>query len=191
MSAESRIASAPPDSARAVGRRRLAPAVTLALSLAACYGTLAALAALSALGVTLALNTGVWAGAIVFFAALTAIVVALGARQHGSAWPILPAVAGLALLAYVMFGRFDRLLELAGFVLLSVAVFWDYRLRRRGPPACAPSEGRPALGTGDYFFASASSSRSVAGGGVRESAAISARSSGGIASFTESSDARS
>jgi hypothetical protein len=120
------------DPARASGfivRRELAAPVTLALSLIACYGTLAALAALSALGVTLALDSGVWAGVIVFFAVLAAAAVALGTRRHGSTLPVLPAAAGVALLGYVMFGDFNRLLELAAFALLGAAVFWDYRLR--------------------------------------------------------------
>jgi hypothetical protein len=120
------------DPARATGftaRRKLAAPVTLALSLIACYGTLTLLAALSALGVTLALDTGVWAGGIVFFAVLAAAAVALGTRQHGSTLPVLPAVAGVALLGYVMFGDFNRVLELAAFALLGAAVFWDYRFR--------------------------------------------------------------
>jgi hypothetical protein len=120
-------------------RRRLAAPVTLALSLLACYGTLAALAALSALGVALALNPGIWAGVIVLFAVLAAVAVALGARRHGSALPVLPATAGVALLCYVMFGRFDRMLELAGFALLAAAVFWDHRLRVRTEGALARS----------------------------------------------------
>jgi hypothetical protein len=115
------------------GRGRFAALFTLVLSLLACYGTLAALAALSALGVTLALDPGIWAGVIVLFAVLAAAAVALGARRHGSMLPVLPALAGVALLGYVMFGRFDRVLELVAFALLGAAVLWDYRLR-------APSE---------------------------------------------------
>ncbi len=47
-----------------------------------------------------------------------------------------------------------------------------------------------AAGCGEpYFLDFASSSRSVAGGGVRESAPISARSSGVMTIFTESSEA--
>jgi hypothetical protein len=40
-------------------------AVATTFSLVACYGTLAAIAVLGALGVTIALNEAVWAGAIV------------------------------------------------------------------------------------------------------------------------------
>jgi arsenite methyltransferase len=126
---------------RAIERRGLAGTAALVLSVIACYGTLVAVAALSALGVTLAVNTGIWAGAIVLFALLATAIIALGIRKHGSAAPLLPALAGTALLGYVMFGRFDRLLELAGFALLATAVFWDFRLRSRASAKRAGGAG--------------------------------------------------
>jgi len=114
-----------------VGRRGVAGIVALGLSIAACYGTLAAVAALSALGFAVAVNPGAWAGAIVLFALLATLLVGLGKRKHGSALPVLPALAGTALLAYVMFGRFDRVLEILAFALLAGAVYSDDRLRAR------------------------------------------------------------
>lgn len=122
---------APDPGARTKNSRRIAGPVALFLSLLACYGTLAAVAMLGALGVTLAVNPGVWAGAIVFFAVIATIIVGLGLRRHGSALPLVPALAATALLGYVMFGRFDRALELLAFALLAGAVYWDYRLRGR------------------------------------------------------------
>lgn len=116
---------------RGIARRGLAGTAALALSVGACYGTLAAVAALSALGVALAVDTGVVAGVIVLFAALAAVSVALGARTHRSAAPLAPALAGAALVGYAMFGHYDPMLELAGFALLAAAVFWDFRLRSR------------------------------------------------------------
>jgi hypothetical protein len=145
MSNTSTVESGKTDPWRVIGRlaqRKLAAPVTLLLSVLACYGTLAALAAMSALEVTLALNPGIWAGVIVLFAVLAAATVALGARRHGSALPVLPAAAGVALLGYVMFGTFDRVLELVAFALLAAAVFWDYRLRRaRADPEDALDAG--------------------------------------------------
>jgi NADH:ubiquinone oxidoreductase subunit 6 (subunit J) len=116
---------------RAIERRGLVGGSALALSVAACYGTLGAVAALSALGVTLAVDTRMWAAAIVLFAAIAAIGVGLGARAHRSAAPLAPAFAGVALVGYAMFGHYHRAIEVAGFALLGAAVLWDYRLRSR------------------------------------------------------------
>jgi hypothetical protein len=127
---------------RAIERRGLGASAALALSVGTCYGTLAAVAALAALGVALAVNTGVLAGAIVFFAALATVSVALGARTHRSAAPLVPALAGAALVGYAMFGHYDPVLEAAGFVVLAAAVFWDFRLRSRA------KRGRPSRDTG-------------------------------------------
>lgn len=39
------------------------------------------------------------------------------------------AFAGAALIAWIMFGRYDRLVEFADFAALVVAVTWDWRLK--------------------------------------------------------------
>lgn len=114
-----------------ITRRGLGGAVALGLSLLACYGTLAALAVLGALGIAVALNEAVWAGTIVAFAVLATVIVGLGLRTHRMPAPTLLAVAGTGLLGYVMFIRFDRGLEIVSFALLAASVFWDWRQRRR------------------------------------------------------------
>jgi len=103
--------------------------VTLGLAALACYGTLAAIAILSLLGIALAVNEAAVAGLVVFFATLAAAVVGLGIRKHGSAMPVMPAAVGAALIAYAMFGTYDWRVELIGFMLLAAAVAWDFRLR--------------------------------------------------------------
>lgn len=117
---------------------RLAGAGAL-LSLAACYGTLGLVALLSAMGVTLAVNVHVWAGVIVGFALLAVLGVALGTRRHGKAAPLLLALAGAALVAWAMYGSHTitallglpaTVVELAGFALLIVAAFQDWRAKR-------------------------------------------------------------
>ena len=107
------------------------------LSLVACYGTLALVALLSALGVTLAINPHVWAAAIVIFAVVAVLGVGLGARRHGVWWPLILAAFGTALVAGVMYLP-DRIegaagipalaVEIAGFAALIVAALWDWRL---------------------------------------------------------------
>lgn len=116
--------------AQAIHRRGLGGAVALVLSLLSCYGTLAALGALSALGMTLSLNEVLWASTIFFFALLTAVIVVTGRRRHRRWPPAVVAITGVLLVGYVMWVRFDRLIELAGFVLLAVAVFWDWQCAR-------------------------------------------------------------
>jgi hypothetical protein len=104
--------------------------IAAVLSVAACYGTLLVISILSLLGVSLAVNTGLWAGTIVLFAVLAAAGVALGYRRHCRPGPAILAVAGAALIAWVMFGSFDRVLEVIGFLALVSATIWDWRLKR-------------------------------------------------------------
>ena len=111
-------------------RRGLWGILALGAAILACYGTLALIGLLSAMGAGLAINEGAWAGAITAFAALTVAAVAAGWRKHGSIRPLFPATVGFGLIAYTMFGEYSRAVELAGFVLLTIAVLWDYRLRR-------------------------------------------------------------
>jgi hypothetical protein len=110
---------------------RLAGAVSLAVAVLACYGTLAALALLSAAGLQLAVNQTVWAGAVVLGAGVAALAVAARAwRYGGSRLAAALAVAGAALVAYTQLAHYDLWSELAGFGLLAAAVVLD--LRRAG-----------------------------------------------------------
>ena len=115
---------------RAVARRGLAGSAALALSVFACYGTLAAVALLSAAGITLAINPGLWAGTIVTLGALAVVAVAAGVRRHGTYAALGCAVAGIAALAYVQFVDYSVSFELLAFGLLAAGVAID-SLRRR------------------------------------------------------------
>lgn len=121
--------------------------MALVLSLLSCYGTLAAIAVLSALGITLSVPTGIWAGMILFFVLLTTLVVIRNGRRLGRTAPRVTALAGSALIAYAMLVDFDRIVELSGFTLLALAVGWDWRLRPSSSPTPAaptdPPSSRP------------------------------------------------
>ena len=104
--------------------------LTWILALLSCYGTLAVLALLSMLGITLAIREDIWLGIIMLFVTLSACIVALGVKQHHAIGPLVPAVIGVVLIAYVMFHTYYLVLEICGFILLGIAVLWDYRLRR-------------------------------------------------------------
>ena len=106
-----------------------------AMSLIACYGTLALLAILAALGITIALNEAVWAALIIAFAALASAALALGYARHRLPWPLLAGALGTAAIAYAMFVDYSRALELIGFAVLCVGVYWDWRARRASADA--------------------------------------------------------
>lgn len=112
-------------------RRGFLGMLAIALALLSCYGTLAAAALLGALGIGLALDEAVWAGAIALFSLLTVGAVAAGIRRHRAPGPAALAVAAAGVIHYVLLVDYDALVELAGFVALAGAVWWDIRLRRR------------------------------------------------------------
>lgn len=105
--------------------------VATLFSLIACYGTLAVIGLLGTLGIAIALNETIWAGAIVLFAGLAVIGLGFGVIRHRQAGPLLLGGTGAVILTYAMYGHYTRLTELAGFALLCLAAFWDWRLRRK------------------------------------------------------------
>tara|TARA_R110002167_G_scaffold58377_5_gene165453 strand:+ start:1300 stop:1671 length:372 start_codon:yes stop_codon:yes gene_type:complete len=108
----------------------VAPTAT-ALSLVACYGTLAAVALLGALGVTIALNEAVWAGAIVVFAWSTLLALWIRRSRHRRHWPIALVAIGVALITFTMMVVYDRVIEFFGFAFLCAGTFLDWRAGRR------------------------------------------------------------
>jgi arsenite methyltransferase len=117
--------------ARAIGRRGLAGASALVLSMLACYGTLAATLLLSLAGLALAINEAAWTGAILVFAALAVLAVAGGTRTHGRYHPLGVALGGVAILGYAHLVAFSFGIELLGFAVLGAGVWLDLRARRR------------------------------------------------------------
>jgi hypothetical protein len=105
-----------------------------ALSLFACYGTLAVIGVLGAIGIAIALDEALWAGVIVAFAALAVGGLGLGLLRHRQPWPFLIGVLGAMAIGYAMYVQYDRSIELSGFVSLCLAAFWDWRLRRVPAP---------------------------------------------------------
>jgi arsenite methyltransferase len=119
-----------------IGRSRidwLAGGATL-LAIASCYGTAALVGALALLGVTLPIHEGAWAGIVIFFGVLAAAGVALGYRDHSIPGPPLLALAGAALIAWVMLADYNRIAELTGFAALAIAAIWNWRLKKKTEP---------------------------------------------------------
>jgi hypothetical protein len=98
-----------------------------ALSLIACYGTLATVALLGALGLGIALDEAIWAGAIVLFAALAVVALALRWRRHGRGVPVLLGAAGLVLIGFAIYVSYSLPAELGGFALLCLGTWADWR----------------------------------------------------------------
>lgn len=113
-----------------IHRRGLWGLLTWALALLSCYGTLAVLALFSMLGITLVIREDAWAGIIMLFLLLSVFVVALGMKKHHKVAPVITAVIGVMFITYAMFGTYHLVLELCGFILLGIANYWDYNLRR-------------------------------------------------------------
>jgi hypothetical protein len=105
--------------------------LALALSILACYGTLAATVLLSLAGITLAINPALWAGTIVSLGALAMAAVASGVHRHGTYAAVALAVTGSAMLAYLQFVDFSVSLELFAFGLLAAGVGLDFSQRRK------------------------------------------------------------
>lgn len=121
----------------ALAKWRLAGAFSLATAILACYGTLAALALLSAAGVSFVVNETVWAGVVVLGAGLAALAVGVRARRYGGRLAAALALAGAGIVGYTQLVSYDLWIELAGFGLLAAAVVLD--LRRDGTDARAPA----------------------------------------------------
>ena len=99
-----------------------------ALSLFACYGTLAVVGLLGLLGVTIVLDQTLWAGAIVVFATLTLAALLLRWHRHRRPAPTLLAATGLVLIAFTMLASYSRLMEFGGFAFLVAGTLLDWRL---------------------------------------------------------------
>lgn len=112
----------------------LSGVVAVALAALACYGTLAAAALLSALGIALAVNEAAVGALVASLAVAAALVVGVGARLHRSPWPAALGAAGALLVAGAMLVAYDWRIELGGFALLFAAAVWDRRLRRARTP---------------------------------------------------------
>jgi arsenite methyltransferase len=127
---------------RSLVRRGWGGTLALALSVLACYGTLAVVGLLALAGLAVEVPTALWAGAIVAFAVLAVLAVANGMRIHGRRAPLALAVPGLAGLLYVQFVNYALVPEIAAFALLAAGVALDVYERGRGRPH--PGGAHPA-----------------------------------------------
>ncbi|MCL7944159.1 MerC family mercury resistance protein [Marinobacter sp. ATCH36] len=112
-------------------RRGFLGVAALMLALISCYGSLAAVAILAALGAGITLSPGLWAGTIAVFTLLATLLIATGFRRHRSVGPAFLASIGMALVLYALFIDYGVIIEFIGFVFLAGAAGRDLYLRRR------------------------------------------------------------
>ncbi len=74
--------------------------VAVALSVIACYGTLALTLLLSTMGVTLNVHEGAWATAIVVFAGIAVLAIGVNIPQYRSLSPFIIADVGALLVSW-------------------------------------------------------------------------------------------
>jgi len=122
--------------------RRRAPAWALAATVSSCYGLLALTGLAASLGLNLAVDDAWWRAGIVGFGAVTVATLFGGWRRHGSPWPLLAALAGLALLAHALHVDPSWLREALAFGQLFVAVWADRRRCRARARPVPPCNGR-------------------------------------------------
>ena len=105
--------------------------VTSLLAVATCYGTLAAVALLSLIGVSVEIDEGMLVKLITGLLVLALSGMGYSYRLHRHPGPLLLSLAAAALLLWVFYGSYSRPLELAGFAALVIAAVWDFRVKKR------------------------------------------------------------
>ena len=103
--------------------------IAVVASVVTCYGTLALVAMLSALGVEPSVPRGVWAIPVVAFAWIGVLAMGVSLRRHANFAPFVLADIGALLVSWALLVDFDRMMEAGGFALLVAAALWDRKLR--------------------------------------------------------------
>ncbi|HDH53233.1 MAG TPA: hypothetical protein ENH24_01965 [Nitrospirae bacterium] len=105
--------------------------VTNLLAVATCYGTLAAVALLSLIGVSVEIDEGMLVKLITGLLLLALLGMGYSYRLHRHPGPLLLSLAAAALLLWVFYGSYSKPLELTGFAALVIASAWDFRVKKR------------------------------------------------------------
>ena len=126
------------DTSSSRGQLAWLPTTVTLLSILSCYGTLAVVTALSAMGITLGLNVHIWALVILAFALLAVVGLALGYRRHSSSGPLVLGIVGTLVVIFSTYG--SRIIattgiprdavEIVGFAILLAGAVWDWQLKK-------------------------------------------------------------
>ncbi len=96
-----------------------------------CYGTLAAVALLSMVGITVEIDEGLMVKLISGLLILALAGMVFSFRAHRNFGPLSLSITSAALLLWVFFVSYSKPLELVGFSALLFAAVWDFRVKKR------------------------------------------------------------
>ena len=131
------------------GRFALLGSAASLFAVVACYGTLAGVALLAAIGVSVDLNEGTLVIFITVLLGLAIAGMAYSFRLHRHPGPLTVSFLSVVALLWVFYGSYTKSLELSGFAWVVVASRWDYRCKKK---ACsAPtSQGEERTARSDH-----------------------------------------
>ena len=105
------------------------------IAVVACYGTLAAVALLAAIGASVDINEGTLVKFITVLLGLAISGMVYSFRLHRHPGPITVSLVSVITLLWVFYGSYSKPLELLGFAGLVVASLWDFRCKKKACPA--------------------------------------------------------
>lgn len=108
----------------------LGPAMGL-IAVVSCYGTLAAVALLSVVGVSVEIDEALMVKLVSVMLVLVLIGMGYSCKLHRQPGPLVLTLIAAALLLWAFFIDYSKYLEFSGFGVLSVASIWDFRIKKR------------------------------------------------------------
>lgn len=100
------------------------------LAVIACYGTLAAVALLSIIGISIKIDDATMAKLITGLLALALGGMGYSYSAHRHPGPLMLSVASAAMLLWAFYGSYSKPMEFAGFAALIGASIWDFRTKK-------------------------------------------------------------
>lgn len=116
--------------------------VTGLLAVTACYGTLAAVALLSVIGISVKIDEALMEKLISGLLILVLVGMGYSYRIHRRPGPLLLSIVSAILLGWVFYYAYSKPLELAGFITLTIASIWDFFSKKRACVAQGCSPGK-------------------------------------------------
>jgi len=101
------------------------------LAVGACYGTLAVVSVLSIIGISVKIDETTMEKLITGLLVLALGGMGYSYSMHRHPGPLMLSIAAAAILLWVFYGSYSKLMEFTGFAALIIASIWDFRTKRR------------------------------------------------------------